>query len=342
KETLNKSDCRFFSVNYNVANCPQHKELRQFDGKCGLIASSVNQHFPKSSFFKHLSLIPIFLLLLSVFSCSTNTNIDFYADETFEKEKKYLPSESGIVWQKIDSVDWAEYFYFENPGQPIRYHCVKINLSNPKISIKTFPGTENDFTHKKEINTGYFTGVTAKEFSEKTGSKIVVNTAPFSGKNGKRRICGVHIANKTELSKPIERYAAITFTKNQNEEGYTAKIIRNQHADAFTDCDFAFGGFFQILSDSKKISDFADIKDSRTALGLSEDKKTLYILVVEGERKSKSTGLSYNDCADIFLCLNVADALQMDGGGSSSLFINGRNILSYSTLRKNAVFLGFY
>ncbi|MBR1536615.1 MAG: hypothetical protein IJ630_06740, partial [Treponema sp.] len=46
KETLNKSDCRFFSVNYNVANCPQHKELRQFDGKCGLIASSVNQHFP--------------------------------------------------------------------------------------------------------------------------------------------------------------------------------------------------------------------------------------------------------------------------------------------------------
>ena len=57
KETLNKSDCRFFSVNYNVANCPQHKELRQFDGKCGLIASSVNQHFPNNKEYKSTPLM---------------------------------------------------------------------------------------------------------------------------------------------------------------------------------------------------------------------------------------------------------------------------------------------
>ena len=299
---------------------------------------------------KRLSIIFQFSLFLSLFSCATSRPVDL-SKNLASGQNLYLPSESEIVWQKIENLDWAEYFFFENADYPVRYHCVKINLSDKNLSIVTFPSSENDFSHKSGKKMNYFTGLTADEFADITNSKIIVNTAPFGGKNGKwdliarltstRRICGVHIAEKKLLSEPIERYSAICFQKNQDRKGYTAKIFKNQKNEDFTDCDFAFGGFFQILSKSKKIETFAKINDSRTAIGISADGKTLYLLVVEGEKRKVSKGLSYPECADIFLKLGASEALQMDGGGSSTLFINGKTVISYPTNRKCAVFLGF-
>ena len=76
-------------------------------------------------------------------------------------------------------------------------------------------------------------------------------------------------------------------------------------------------------------------------MGVSKDGKTLYLLVVEGEKQKYSRGLSFQECADIFIRLGADNALQMDGGGSASLFINGENVLSYRKFRKNAAFAGF-
>ena len=64
----------------------------------------------------------------------------------------------------------------------------------------------------------------------------------------------------------------------------------------------------------------------------------MYFLVVEGEFFSKSKGLSYKECGDLLLAINVENALQMDGGGSTSLYITNNNMLSYKTLRKNAIY----
>jgi exopolysaccharide biosynthesis protein len=35
--------------------------------------------------------------------------------------------------------------------------------------------------------------------------------------------------------------------------------------------------------------------------------------------------------------INVENALQMDGGGSTSLYIANNNVLSYKTLRKSVI-----
>ena len=66
----------------------------------------------------------------------------------------------------------------------------------------------------------------------------------------------------------------------------------------------------------------------------------LYLLVVEGERRFKSEGLSFSQCADIMILLGANDAMEMDGGGSSSLFINQKNVLGYPALRVNAAYMG--
>ena len=64
-------------------------------------------------------------------------------------------------------------------------------------------------------------------------------------------------------------------------------------------------------------------------------------MVAEGENTSKSEGLSYPQCGTIFKALGCTDALEMDGGGSSELCINGKSILSYKNRRTQANSLGF-
>lgn len=60
----------------------------------------------------------------------------------------------------------------------------------------------------------------------------------------------------------------------------------------------------------------------RTAVGITGDGH-LILLVVDG-RQSESRGVNLNDLAQILLNLGVKEALNLDGGGSSSFVVNGR------------------
>ncbi|MBR1720929.1 MAG: phosphodiester glycosidase family protein, partial [Treponema sp.] len=260
----------------------------------------------------------------------------------------YIPSNQKLLWQKINDEGWAEYFSFENQDYPVKYHCVKIKLDQANLSIITYPSSKKDFIKHKGGGTDFFTGITAEKFSRNFIPEVSINTSPFDVQNkklkklallsSKRKIIGLHIANKEQISAPIKKYGAIAFKKN--DSGWQGKIIKSQ-SESTEDYDFAFGGFFQILTGLKKEEFPRKSHDSRTALGLSEDGKTLFILVVEGEKKSRSAGLSYQECSDIMIFLGASDAIQMDGGGSSSLYIAGKNMLSYNTNRICGVYLGF-
>ncbi len=62
----------------------------------------------------------------------------------------------------------------------------------------------------------------------------------------------------------------------------------------------------------------------RTAFGLSRDRKTFVILAVDGRQPGYSEGATCADLADILLREGCADAINMDGGGSTSLVIYDR------------------
>lgn len=296
----------------------------------------------------------LFLILLTLFSCATNQNFSKQAQDVEQHQKtehpseQEIPGESRFKWQKVENAGWAEYFLYENKDIPLRYHCIKIDLSDKNLSILTFPTSKNEFSQKNDKVTDFFTGLTAKDFSEKTNSIISINASPYKGKfkssklsllTSPRKIVGIHIVNKEILSPPVRKYSAICFKKTK--DGFVGEILKKQESANFTEYDFAFAGFFTILKDFQKESFPVQKDDSRTAVGLSQNGQTLYLLTVEGEKRSESTGLSYQKCADIMLALGASDAIQLDGGGSTTLFINGKNCLSYTNNRKNAVFIGF-
>jgi len=112
-----------------------------------------------------------------------------------------------------------------------------------------------------------------------------------------------------------------------------------------------FGASHVLLSDGNVFQDgrsesFGEIRHPRTAMGY-DDNGTVYLLVVDGRRSKYSNGASLIDLAVMLSELGATSAVNLDGGGSSSMVVeeNGvfetKNAPSDGALRKvfNAVLI---
>jgi hypothetical protein len=68
-------------------------------------------------------------------------------------------------------------------------------------------------------------------------------------------------------------------------------------------------------------------RNPRTAVGLSQDKKTLYLYVVDG-RSTASAGMTCTELGNALKGLGAYNALNLDGGGSTTMWISGSGVVN--------------
>lgn len=79
-------------------------------------------------------------------------------------------------------------------------------------------------------------------------------------------------------------------------------------------------GFSIIMTNSVDIANPADrALAPRTAFGLSKNHRYLYLLAVDGRQKEYSQGADMHDLCDLMLKAGASDAMNMDGGGSTTM-----------------------
>ncbi len=92
----------------------------------------------------------------------------------------------------------------------------------------------------------------------------------------------------------------------------------------------AVGGHPMVLRDGEVLDqsgELCTVRHPRTALGLSRDGHTLYLLVVDG-RTSRSIGMTCAEEATTLRELGAWDAINLDGGGSSTMWVRGVGTLN--------------
>jgi hypothetical protein len=65
--------------------------------------------------------------------------------------------------------------------------------------------------------------------------------------------------------------------------------------------------------------------DPRTAIGINRNGRWIYIVVVDGRQPFYSEGATFSDLAGILIDLGAYTAMAMDGGGSSTMVVEGEN-----------------
>ncbi|MFD2352767.1 phosphodiester glycosidase family protein [Nonomuraea ferruginea] len=84
------------------------------------------------------------------------------------------------------------------------------------------------------------------------------------------------------------------------------------------DVKAAVGGNWVLVKDGKAQNSTDQSAHPRTAVGFSADGKKMYLLTVDG-RQADSRGVTLNELAAMMVELGAADALNLDGGGSSTM-----------------------
>ncbi|HMS00065.1 MAG TPA: phosphodiester glycosidase family protein [Anaerolineales bacterium] len=65
--------------------------------------------------------------------------------------------------------------------------------------------------------------------------------------------------------------------------------------------------------------------DPRTAIGLNKNGRYVYLIVVDGRQPFYSAGITFADLAQVLIDHDIYIAMSLDGGGSSTLVMEGEN-----------------
>ena len=84
----------------------------------------------------------------------------------------------------------------------------------------------------------------------------------------------------------------------------------------------AVGGFSMILENGAVRPDRKKTLAPRTAYGLSKDRRHMFIITVDGRMEGFSEGVSTEELGGWIRRYGAADALNMDGGGSTTLVVS--------------------
>ena len=292
-----------------------------------------------------------------------------YVPETFDWQEILVDAGDGEKLCAVPGV-WRFDFESEDPKFPLIYHAVKIELSSPEGAGSGEGGNAAEFTSSPKFassaeNMSSAEGAGAEKIasspdgavSETSGSLILftsrweltsdfaarenclvaMNATPFD----KTELAGIHKVDGKIISRPVARYAALGLRCTEDGAVMQGRVFESQEDGELAGWNAAFGGFFVVLRDGEVCTEFIRRHTSRSGAGVSADGRTLYLLVVEGERQQKSRGLSYPQCGEIFRAMGCSDALEFDGGGSSELCINGQSVMSYRVRRMQGNSFGF-
>ncbi|MEO1021391.1 MAG: phosphodiester glycosidase family protein [Bacteroidota bacterium] len=114
--------------------------------------------------------------------------------------------------------------------------------------------------------------------------------------------------------KPSERLRQVTWGDTITVHHQFSRGIRDAHS--------VLGGNVMLVKNGT-IVPHGDQRHPRTVVGVNTRKNKVFFLIVDG-RSKESIGLSLAELARLCHQLNMTDALNLDGGGSSTLWVNNK------------------
>lgn len=195
--------------------------------------------------------------------------------------------------------------------RPLKIQLLRVDLSVPGVSVLATP------------DNGELPGETSSQrtstFLKTMACQAAVNAGPFdvvsSTEGNPLNVSGLQVADGRLVS-PDNGYPALIFTG----EG-KARIQRAPFPEK--DIREAVSGFQVILWDGKLTA--TDVKlHPRTAAAVSADGRTVWLLVADGRQPGTSEGCTTVEMAGWFQQMGAVSALNLDGGGTSTMVVAGQ------------------
>lgn len=218
-----------------------------------------------------------------------------------------------------EGVTYVEQLYYNKSGGPVRVYSVvikkgaaSVETTMPQDSLETVGKVSN---MKNQLSAAVSNGKNA----------IVAINADFFDMGGTNVMRGLCIKDGVVLNKSTDRpWVGIT------KDGDTVMGLPADYATYQDILMHAVGGSHIMLkndspNDLSVGTEFADTIHPRTALGVTPEGDIVF-MIVDGRQPEISNGATLADLAFLLGTFECSDAINLDGGGSSTLIIrNGNN-----------------
>jgi exopolysaccharide biosynthesis protein len=165
-------------------------------------------------------------------------------------------------------------------------------------------------------------GQTTLAFALEQKCQVAINASPFDPveqePGAPKNLVGIAVTDGELFSRPHPRHGAFVVS----EDGAVRILPPPIDPARLSKARHVVGGFQLLLSDGRDVSR-ASIhvrgRHPRTAVGVSRDGRRVWLLVVDGRQRGFSEGVSLRELARMMASLGAYDALNLDGGGSTTL-----------------------
>ena len=199
----------------------------------------------------------------------------------------------------------------------MKYHCVRVDLQTPGLGLDT-TGRTGEWTENKVETIRQ----TTRDFVRSSQSsdrriRLAINADAFSpwpapwNQPTPTNLQGLAICQGTVVSPANGTPSLLIDADNQDSIQITTSETPTKNIRT------AVSGFSLCLSDGVAQPSGDDLHP-RTGLGLSDDTRFLYLMIIDGRRKS-SQGATTRELGELLRQAGADDAINMDGGGSSTL-----------------------
>jgi hypothetical protein len=198
---------------------------------------------------------------------------------------------------------------------PNRIHIVEVDLTNPKVRMRaTRPGERGQVVSGWAQAAGCQIATNADFFSYETystsglavGHGVVWDDSAADTKDHGVLAFGVDnhaLLARPGLVTPVEDWMSDVVS------GHPVLVRDGVRVD-YDPCTDAFCA-----------------RNPRTAVGLSQDGATLWMVTVDG-RSSSSVGATLNELGGLMKSLGAHTAINLDGGGSTTMYVKGKGVVN--------------
>jgi exopolysaccharide biosynthesis protein len=225
---------------------------------------------------------------------------------------------SDTSFQVTPGVQETDINYLSMAGLTTRLFVLQVDLNNPDIRLVA--ATPYDaFNYSAQAVTDMAKYIDAPNNRVMAGiNGDFFNTTSYQPMGiVYKNTVGIKTAYTDNSDKPQQGLSFMSILKDgtpfigDKDNDYPAKQSQLKEA---------LGGGVFLVRDHKKVLQTVTTVDPRSGVGIT-DNKQVYFIVVDGRNFYYSNGINYSDMAQIFYALGVTNAINIDGGGSSTLMI---------------------
>jgi hypothetical protein len=227
--------------------------------------------------------------------------------------KLALEIEVWDEWQEkqvADGVNWRKKKYADYAGGIQTINVLEVDLQNPGVTVKPYWG--NGCIHPSEV-------------AQSEGAVGAINMGFFSG--GCTSLCLIRTDGELKVTNKIDGNPRRSFGLTEAN----APMFESVDAGAdWPESWQAMGGHPNLVTDGAidiwpwSDTGFYTSRHPRTGLGATADGRLL-LVTVDG-RTEAGKGMTEEELAQHMIWLGAVDAINLDGGGSTSMFVEEMSI----------------